>query len=528
MHKIKNNPISNDDAVNKEYVDNSILTKQDKTDNSLDTTDKTVVGAINEINDSLLDNITFSSDYKNIIINRKNGLNPYTIPISAIIHNAKIIELNDIDATNIGDGKTLVYDGATQKHKYVDSTGTDELVKMDSTTDAKHLSELIDKSTVINDNGVLKAKKLDGQNVTIAEINHLKGLTMNVMDLVNAFANGGVKVLNTPVATHADLSTLDRSTFLDGISYIVYVLADETHSGAKTTYLCDKTNETFFGNADSQRNFITNPIDLATEVTGKLGTSNIDVDSLWNLLTINNTYKTLTTKNEVFGTHGAKAMYDELVADIGKKANDTDLTSHTSDTDIHITTAERTKWNTSIINDVTSSTDKVYSSNKVDELIANISNKIDALKPLKSMIPIMTSNTTPSGEVLYSSFANNTAYPYYAFDYTDKYWASSTSKNSYIGYDFKKYVCIRRISFLVKYENTNECRIKNFRFEALDSNNVWTTLFIGVANNDVTSIQEFDIPNYNYYKKYRLFIIDGYEGTVYNGLNHFNMFGYEQ
>ena len=177
---------------------------------------------------------------------------------------------------------------------------------------------------------------------------------------------------------------------------------------------------------------------------------------------------------------------------------------------------------------MTSSTDKVYSSNKFEESIANISNKIDALKPLRSMIPIMTSNTTPSGEVIYSSFANNTAYPYYAFDYTNKYWASSTPTNSYIGYDFKKYVCIRRISFLVRPENITEGRIKNFRFEALDSNNVWTTLFIGVAKNDVTNIQEFDIPNYNYYKKYRLFIIDGYEKTVYNGLDHFNMFGYEQ
>ena len=331
-----------------ENPENLDTNKQDKTDNALDTTDKTIVGAINEINDSLLDNVTFSADYKNIIINRKSGNNPYTIPIASIIHNAKIIELNDVDSTNIGDGKTLIYDGVTQKHKYVNSTGTDELVKMDSTTDAKYLSELIDKSTVVNDNGVLKVKKLDGQEVTIAEINHLKGLTMNVMDLVNAFANGGIKVLNTPVATYADLSTLDRSTFLDGISYIVYVLADENHSGAKTTYLCDKTSETFFGNADSQRNFTTNPINLANEVTGKLGTSNIDVDALWKLLTINDIYKTLTTKNEPFGTHGAKALYDELVANIGKKANVTDLTNHASNTNIHITSAERTTWDNKI------------------------------------------------------------------------------------------------------------------------------------------------------------------------------------
>ena len=319
--------------------------KQDKTDNTLDTTDKTVVGAINEINGNTLDNVTFSADYKNIIINRKNGLNPYTIPIASIINNAKIIELNDVDSTDIGNGKTLVYDGATQKHKYVSSIGTDELVKMDSTTDAKYLSDLIDKSTVVNDNGVLKVKKLDGQEVTIAEINHLKGLTMNVMDLVNAFANGGVKVYERTIPTYADLLALDRSGFIDGIKYFVYVQSDETHDGAKTTYICDKNSTSYFCVSGDHRDFTTNPIDLVNEVTGKLGTSNIDVDALWKLLTINDTYKTLTTKDEVFGTRGAKALYDELVADIGKKANSSDLTSHTSDTNIHVTTSDKTKWN---------------------------------------------------------------------------------------------------------------------------------------------------------------------------------------
>ena len=317
---------------------------QKKTDNTLTTTDKTVTGAINEVNGNLLDTVGFSADYKNIILNRKNGLNPYTIPISAVINNASLAELKDVDSTDVGNGKILVYDGVTNKHKYVDSSITDEFVKMDSTTDANYLSNLIDKSTVVNDNGVLKVKKLDGQEVTITEINYLKGLTMNVMDLVNAFANGGVKVLDTPLNTASELDTIDRTSFIEGISYIVYVLADETHAGAKTTYLVDKTNTTFFGNADSQRNFTTNPIDLANEVTGKLDNSHIDVDSLWTLLTINDTYKTLTTNNEVFGTHGAKAMYDELTTEMGAKANATDLTTHTSDTDTHVTTTDKARW----------------------------------------------------------------------------------------------------------------------------------------------------------------------------------------
>ena len=386
--------------------------KQDKTDNTLDTTNKTVVGAINEINGNTLDNVTFSADYKNIIINRKNGLNPYTIPIASIINNAKIIELNDVDSTDIGNGKTLVYDGAIQKHKYVSSIGTDELVKMDSTTDAKHLSDLIDKQTVVNDNGVLKVKKLDGQEVTIAEINHLKGLTMNVMDLVNIFANGGVKVYERTMPTYADLLTLDRSGFIDEIKYFVYVQSDETHGGAKTTYLCDKTNETFFGNADSQRNFITNPIDLANEVRGKLGISNIDVDTLWKLLTINDTYKTLTTKDEVFGTHGAKALYDELVADIGKKSDAIDLTTHTNDTNIHVTAYDKTKWN-EVDNKSTmvTLTQAEYNQLVADGTIDNdtyyiISDDSENVEITQSISSSSTKNEVPSAKAVYDKTKN--------------------------------------------------------------------------------------------------------------------------
>ena len=94
------------------------------------------------------------------------------------------------------------------------------------------------------------------------EINYTKALSANnelkisgIVDVVNKmffvhnnymFSNSGVKIVNTPVATYADLSTLDRSSFIDGILYMVYVLADETHGGAKTTYICDKTSSTFF------------------------------------------------------------------------------------------------------------------------------------------------------------------------------------------------------------------------------------------------------------------------------------------
>ena len=391
---------------------------QKKTDDTLTTTNKTVVGGINEIYGTQLDTVGFSADYKNIILNRKNGLNPYIIPISSIINNASLTELKDVDSTDIGNGKTLVYDSSTQKHKYVNTIGTDELVKMEASTDAKYLADLIDKSTVVNDNGTLKVKKLDGQEVTITEINYLKGLTMNVMDLVNMFSNGGVKILNTPVNTYADLLAYDKSSLIDGISYLVYVLADETHDNAKTTYLIDKTSSTptYFGFAGEHRDFTTNPINLANEVTGKLGTSNIDVDVLWNLLTINDTYKTLTTKDEVFGTHGAKAMYDELVTAIGDKANATDLTTHTGDTNIHITTAERTKWNevdnkvnkTDIVDNLTSAdTDKPLSANQGKVLKDEVNLKANDNEVIKKTAITTTINSTSTDSQIATAKAVN-------------------------------------------------------------------------------------------------------------------------
>ena len=61
-----------DDTEVKSDIGNLNEYKQNKTDNTLDTTDKTITGAINEVNGNSLDTVGFSADYKNIILNRKN------------------------------------------------------------------------------------------------------------------------------------------------------------------------------------------------------------------------------------------------------------------------------------------------------------------------------------------------------------------------------------------------------------------------------------------------------------------------
>lgn len=334
-----------DKVTGKSLVDDAEIARLANVDNYDDTAIK---ATIKTVSDGLMASAGYSADYKTIDIVTVGG-DKKSIDVKPVIEHANIGELADVDSTNKGNGKALVFNEATGKHEYSASSGTDELVKMDASGDAKYLGDLLDKVTVVNESGVLKVKKLDGQEVTIEEINYLKGLTMNVMDLVNLFANGGVKIINTPVSTYADLLAYDKSSLIEGISYLVYVLSDETHGSAKTTYLIDKNSSTptYFGFADSHRDFVTNPISLVNEITGKLGVANIDVDDLSALLSVSvdDTYKTLTTTSNSFGTHGAKALYDELVQAIGLKANTSDLTSHTDDVDIHVTSAERTSWN---------------------------------------------------------------------------------------------------------------------------------------------------------------------------------------
>ena len=330
-------------TVNGHTVESDVPVDAKFTDTVYD--DTQVKTAIQTVANGLMDSVGYSADYKSIDIIAKNGVKK-SVNVAPIISHASITELSDVDTTNKATGKALVYNATTSKHEYADVSGTDEKVKMDASTDAKYLGELLDNITIANENGELKVKKLDGQEVTITEINYLKGLTMNVMDLVNMFSNGGVKIINTPVATYAELLTLDKSSFIEGVSYLVYVLADENHDNAKTTYLVDKNSETptYFGFADSQRDFTTNPIDLATEITGKLGISNMDSDAIKALFTVDDTYKTETATNNAFSTHGAKALYDELLLAIGNKANDSDLTAHKDDADIHVSTEDRTKW----------------------------------------------------------------------------------------------------------------------------------------------------------------------------------------
>lgn len=371
INNLQNNKV--DKVSGKSLLDDSEIARLASLKNYDDTSIK---NDIKTVSDGLMASAGYSADYKTIDIVTVGGVKK-SIPLLPVISHAKITEFEDVDETHQGNNKTLVYNSSTGKHEYKEVTGTDEKVKMDSSSDAKYLGDLIDKTTIqTNSSGQLIVKNLDGLDASITELNYIKGLKMPVQDLVTLFANGGLKALNGPFGTYADLLSYDTNSLLDNVSYLVRVLNDETHDGKISAYLVKKGEPPiFYGYLGDSRDFTTSPINLSSEVTGKLQAKNIDTDALFALLSISDVYNTLTANNEIFSTHGAKALYDELIAAIGSKADSIDITNHINDTNIHVSKTQTDLWNT--VSDKVSKT----------ELQTELDGKLD-----KTYVPIIPSS----------------------------------------------------------------------------------------------------------------------------------------
>lgn len=209
----------------------------------------------------------------------KLNLNSHTNDITNP-HKVELSQLADVVIDSPIDGQPLVYDSATGKiiNKSA-STLSDGKVKIDSSSTANYLSQLIDSQTIQVEDGKLLAKTLDGLNVTLTELNYLKGMDTNVKALISSIGTagmyfGGVK------QSKEDLSSLTGMS--NGLTVIVQ--ADESVSGSPTnTYIYDESNAQWLlvGATNIQiRDFTTYPIDLTKEVTGKLPKTNVDLTDL--------------------------------------------------------------------------------------------------------------------------------------------------------------------------------------------------------------------------------------------------------
>ena len=182
----------------------------------------------------------------------------------------KFNSTNDVDTTL---GKWREYNGGG-------GSSTDEKVKLDATsTDAKYLNELIDNSTIEVDatNNCLVVKKIDGQTATVAEINFLTGVTSNIQAQIDNL--GKSMTMYGVFGTKADLLASVSPTPVDGNTAIV--IADEDNNNKQMTYIYIASNSAWTQVAESSvavRDFTTEPIDLATETTGTLHKSKIDIE----------------------------------------------------------------------------------------------------------------------------------------------------------------------------------------------------------------------------------------------------------
>lgn len=139
---------------------------------------------------------------------------------------------------------------------------------------------------------------------------------------------------------------------------------------------------------------------------------------------------------------------------------------------------------------------------------------------INAKVPVMTSNTTPSG-VCSASYANTGQEAYKAFDNNSStlwgsYGTSNPNVNQWVGYEYTTATVIRAFELVALYD-TN-LRVKNFKIQG--SNDGFSSdvhdLYTGATESDSSSSAKvrgfFD--NSTAYKYYRLYVIDNWSSNT--------------
>lgn len=140
------------------------------------------------------------------------------------------------------------------------------------------------------------------------------------------------------------------------------------------------------------------------------------------------------------------------------------------------------------------------------------------------LIPIMTSNNTPSGEASASSYDQSSTnyYPYRAFEDTDgTVWFSTGTTNQWIQYKFVSAQKVKELEITpVKDDAT---RIKDFILQGSNDGSSYVNIFSGtVADNG--NKQTFKFTNNNAYLYYRLYIGNSYSSSKTIGVKRIQMY----
>lgn len=196
--------------------------------------------------------VTTSDSLQFISKTQKDQIEANQVAINSVRLALETLE-NKVDALDIIDGNDKV-----------SLTGTDT---------ADYLINKIGATLeIVND--VLEVKSLIGQDVSIDELNLLKGVQSNVQEQINSL----IRVGNFPGATETK-AELDLITEVP-VNSMMIVLADETRGGVSTVYMHNGETWNFTGEFKIDlRDFVANPISLTQEVSGVLPKGNYELPS---------------------------------------------------------------------------------------------------------------------------------------------------------------------------------------------------------------------------------------------------------
>ena len=148
----------------------------------------------------------------------------------------------------------------------------------------------------------------------------------------------------------------------------------------------------------------------------------------------------------------------------------------------------------------------------------------------KALVPIMTSDTEPTGRAISSGYYAS-FYTYYAFDDSDNYWHSQDGVSStnipWVGYKFDAAVMVTHL--LMKNRSSGAIRTPiHPTLQGSNDGTVWYTIQeFTVTNFDNNGISEFEVNNDNYYLYYRLFGgLNNNNDYAFN-LTKLQLYGYE-
>lgn len=150
-------------------------------------------------------------------------------------------------------------------------------------------------------------------------------------------------------------------------------------------------------------------------------------------------------------------------------------------------------------------------------------------KKIKSLVPIMTSDTTPSG-VAFASSVYNSDYPaWHAFDgsETSSQWNSRTNESgSYIGYSFVQPVVVKSIEYIKIANASGYAQNIGIKFQGSNDQQNWTDLTSQI-NYNVQSLVSGIVSlanNTQAFTSYRMYLSSGSEGLL---AREIKLFGYE-